>query len=533
MAFKGKSIIELTDVNTGEVEVHEDENMVTNALATVLTEFMKGIIYELFKQGGIGVNANGRLDDTTKFGLIPLFNRGIGGIFLFEAPQTEDVNNIYPKGTAVLTGYASNHVNGVQTDKKLGSMDVANSGPVENGYKFVWDFTTEQANGIISCLALTTAAAGRVGLGMYYTLGTDKTAIFKDAPENLSGTFIPVSKFNLPGVGNPNSSTSKTQEMYARLASVVKIDPSTMIAISCQRISSDAVCIEKLKLWDNVIDPYTINDPATIKILDRFEINFPESLSDFNTLDSCCFCEDASDDNIIWFFYSKNNTNTSIRWAKINISEKTITTGLAELSMNVNCNIGYTEYYNNNNRYPYNSGYDYGYYYRNNMSYCIVWHNKLFWYDINHNSTIRKFSLTDFTLEATYTPSISMPSASETSTNFCTFVYIKSSDILYTPFGYFDSDEVFHPTYWGAGNLENNSNNYFLDRLGRKFEYNGIIYSLVYAYNQNFSGSDLTCSLRKYLYTPMLHTINNLSSPVQKTVAKTMKITYVLTEVNE
>ena len=30
--LKGKTIIELTDVNTGKVERHEDENMVTNAL---------------------------------------------------------------------------------------------------------------------------------------------------------------------------------------------------------------------------------------------------------------------------------------------------------------------------------------------------------------------------------------------------------------------------------------------------------------------------------------------------------------------
>ena len=533
MAFKGTSIIELTDVNTGEVEVHKDENMVTNALSTVLTEFMKGIIYELFNQGGIGVGGNNRLDDTTKFGLIPLFNRGIGGIFLFEAPQTEDVNNIYPKGNAVLTGYASNHVNGVLTDKKLGSMDLANSGPVENGYKFVWDFTTEQANGIISCLALTTAAAGRVGLGMYYTLGTDKTAICNDAPENLSGTFIPVSKFELSTIYNPLSNTSKTQEMYTKLASIVKIDPSTMIAISCQRISADTICIEKLKLWDNVIDPYTINDPATIKILDRFEITFTESLSDF-TSNSCCFCEDASDANIIWFFYSRDSsTNTFIRWAKINISEKTMTTGLAELPMSITWTIGATYYYNNKKNYPYNAGYDYGYYYFENKSYCIVWHNKLFWYDRSYGTTIKKFSLTDFTLEATYTSSMSMPSTSEESSNWCPFVYIKSSDILYTPFGYFDSDEVFHPTYWGAGNLEKSTSNSFLTSLGRKFEYNGIIYSLVYTHSSSFSSSAITGSLRKYLYTPMLHTINNLSSAVQKTVAKTMKITYVLTEVDK
>ena len=32
MALHGHTKIELTDVNTGEVEIYEDDNMVTNAL---------------------------------------------------------------------------------------------------------------------------------------------------------------------------------------------------------------------------------------------------------------------------------------------------------------------------------------------------------------------------------------------------------------------------------------------------------------------------------------------------------------------
>ena len=36
MGIKGKTTFELTDVNTGEVEVIEDNNMVTNALQEFL-----------------------------------------------------------------------------------------------------------------------------------------------------------------------------------------------------------------------------------------------------------------------------------------------------------------------------------------------------------------------------------------------------------------------------------------------------------------------------------------------------------------
>ena len=36
MSLKGHTVIELTDVNTGEKEIHEDDNMITNAIKQLL-----------------------------------------------------------------------------------------------------------------------------------------------------------------------------------------------------------------------------------------------------------------------------------------------------------------------------------------------------------------------------------------------------------------------------------------------------------------------------------------------------------------
>ena len=36
MRLKGHTVIELTDVNTGEKEIHEDDNMITNAIKQLL-----------------------------------------------------------------------------------------------------------------------------------------------------------------------------------------------------------------------------------------------------------------------------------------------------------------------------------------------------------------------------------------------------------------------------------------------------------------------------------------------------------------
>lgn len=553
MAFKGKSIIELTDVNTGEVEVHEDENMVTNALATVLSELMRGNIYNLFcYRDSLSNNVINRMSKITKLGIFPLYNYGIGGIFLFEQPQTENVNNIYPNGLTSLTGYASNHSNGVQLDKKLGSMDLTNSGPIENGYKFVWDFTTEQANGVISALALTTAAAGRVGLGSEYSLGSD-TEIIKNGnsvtiPENLSCTFIPCLQSYLTSYsGNNSIFYQSVTDKFSSYGCIVKFDFENRIFISCRCVDTSVILVEYYKFYDDILDPNYDNN-LNFKLLDSFEVHFEENLFSFSTsaglssTHSAIF-EDASNDNIIWHFACAYNSNTKImyyRWAKINLSEKTGTTGTFEFSSNYEIRVGETNYTAKSSSessfrsYPYYKKFDNGFgWYDYIHSFSIVWHNKLFIYSMyGTNIEIYKISLDTFSIDAVYTMP-SRVSSDDGKSNCNYFMLIKSSDILYCPQGYFDSEENFHYVNDGGGTIYLDNNNYVLFCRGRRFEHNGIIYCFNYMYTNGFGGATLQASFEKFIYTPMLHTINNLSSTVQKTVAKTMKITYTLTEVDE
>ena len=54
--LKGKTIIELTDVNTGKKEVHEDENMFTNALNEifgVMPQLLTVFFASKFKRNGV------------------------------------------------------------------------------------------------------------------------------------------------------------------------------------------------------------------------------------------------------------------------------------------------------------------------------------------------------------------------------------------------------------------------------------------------------------------------------------------------
>ena len=43
--LKGKTVIELTDVKTGQKEIHEDTNMVTEAVADVLNTNIRGMLH--------------------------------------------------------------------------------------------------------------------------------------------------------------------------------------------------------------------------------------------------------------------------------------------------------------------------------------------------------------------------------------------------------------------------------------------------------------------------------------------------------
>lgn len=153
MALKGHTRIELTNVETGEVEVHEDDNMVTNALSKLLGNygcFCGNPLYGVL--GGAGENVLKRLT---------------GGLMLFDNAIEENPEIIYaPNGVSVVGCGAQTSYSGANT--MAGSYNSTESGWTdEGGYKHVWDFATHQANGNIACASLTTAAGGKITDGTY------------------------------------------------------------------------------------------------------------------------------------------------------------------------------------------------------------------------------------------------------------------------------------------------------------------------------------------------------------------------------
>ncbi|EPH61164.1 hypothetical protein D931_02841 [Enterococcus faecium 13.SD.W.09] len=151
MNFEGKCEIQLTDAISGNVRTFKSENMFTNALQNILEMPM-----EIFK-------------DTTNTNIMtemlnPIATNALGGVYLFRDNIEEHLENVVPPfAENLLTGHAGGPYSGMEP--RRGNYNADESGVVDGGFRFVWDFSTNQANGTISNVCLTSRLGGDIGAG--------------------------------------------------------------------------------------------------------------------------------------------------------------------------------------------------------------------------------------------------------------------------------------------------------------------------------------------------------------------------------
>jgi len=131
--LEGKAKITLTDVRTGKEEVHEQHNLVTNAVKQIYTDLICG-------------------NQVPNTFLLPLSTKGLGGMFLFDEVLTESVDNVCLPSNSHVIGYCDRTTS--TTVPYMGSL-TSETGEIQNGFKNVWEFTTAQCNGTIKALSLT------------------------------------------------------------------------------------------------------------------------------------------------------------------------------------------------------------------------------------------------------------------------------------------------------------------------------------------------------------------------------------------
>lgn len=152
-ALHGRTKIELFDAKSGE-KVHKqtDDNMVTSALQRLLDLPAELTVLD-------NVSSRNCLPALS----MPFLSKALSGIWVFSHKLEESSENISPSVTDVknLAGYAGGEYSGANS--KRGSLNLNESGEIENGYRYVWDFATDKANGVVNCVSLVPRVIGNLG----------------------------------------------------------------------------------------------------------------------------------------------------------------------------------------------------------------------------------------------------------------------------------------------------------------------------------------------------------------------------------
>ena len=479
MGIKGKTTFELTDVNTGEVEIIEDNNMVTNALQDFL------LTYGIFNNNPLSVDS---IRDSA------LYANLLGGLFLFDNHIDEDVNNTFMPAGVKMIGNGSRGVSNSGVVTELGSYNSTESGVQNDGsIKFVYDYSTTQANGTISCACLTSLTGGYMGMGseknyvdgnkidahQKYTYG----AYFKlaGAGDDIYHMLYPVYSENAIYCTNPYNITyaSATASQHWSVTKKIEI----------LKLRADFTSI-------GIRDSKNLN-----KVIDRFEVDIPQDILDYMGA-STGFITPASDsfNGNIYVIFNRQSSGMSILgkgsyyWImKIdkdrNVSSYKFTNNTSEA-----LRLGSASTYDIitfNGDYLWVRGYD------NNYIYGIKYSDstQIIETGLNKGSSIKIYSIAENL--------IGISSA-----------YYNSS-YNYQAYSIYD---VVNRTHRLVNGSEHNSNDYkyvpFADKKG--------VYLRVY----KTDGEMVLIKDVRYLAT-----INNLAEPVIKTSSKTMKVTYTITEV--
>jgi len=465
MRLKGTAVIELTDVNTSEMETYVEENMVTNAVNNILGLNPMGIFY-------VEASYNTGLIWTDN--LLPVCPNMIGGLLLFSKALEEDADNLYVQSDNLPVAYASNDVNATANTAR-GSMNLTESKALDNGYKFVWEFTASQGNGTIAALALTSALGGQNGFG----------SIVGDA-----SPFLQLKAVDIGDLG-----TEKQMVLFE----AVEVDFENDIVYSVTfedssvRIRKVRIPIFSLGLNDGINDmTYTVLEDKAV------------TASTFKFLGSYTLYGEFMDGQDGYWYGFSNVGNSSgdatMLWVKISKEDYSITEGSWTLSnaylMDVGTRDGSSSYPEREVRCCVRNGYLY-----------VPAYDKKGIYKINL-SNAADVTLIEFGFTSSWKPLCDSGS--------CEVYLTLIGDLIVGNDFQITADDTVIQT---AGDTKLN------DAATPLFQYKNFLLGWGGSYGKEYR--------TMYLLMPYLATINNLTSAVVKTTDKTMKITYTLTEETE
>lgn len=511
MALKGTTKIELTNVKTGEVEVIEKDNLVTSAVPSIVSD--NPFAWQFKSNNGSNYFAGN---------IFPLCLQLFGGILLYEDAIPEDANQLYAQSTNKLVGYSTGNVNDT-TDIMRGSLNPNESGALEtnDGYRYVFDFTTSQANGTISSVGLTSKWGGVAGNGSIHYKNTQSPCVYSSQHD----------------VGDKDIAYAYTTLLHydadTGIATSMYVSGQNMITVTRIQLHTKAW---KLTRYMNLVDATQVVDTQIIETQTFAGTSVSGGYLNYNLCDG--------GDGYIWGFEHAANANgnsadsASINWIKIKLDDLSFEEGTWSIN---------GQLYSMGTRYNgIASSWNYRY---NDRANCVVLDGYL--YCFNYGLTgVYKINLsnpTDITFIEHPDKKILLYSSGSIGGSVYYYYYYSTANLAVAGNrvcmwnGWINGDTIVPNTYnvgirnsyadLGDGWCDGSDVNSYPYRnscglCGIKI---GVFLLYFSAYRQSSATvSDVRANL--LLNSPYLATINNLATPVQKTADKTMKITYILRE---
>ena len=462
MKLRGTMVLELADEATGEVESVTEENMVTEAVNNILGMNPMGVFYSEENLADV-LAWNGTM--------LPICPNMVGGILLFPKALEEDVAHIYEGSGNLPVAYASNNVN-TTANTARGSLNQTESKALENGYKFVWEFTPSQGNGTIAAVALTSALGGQNAFG---------------SAAGDASTFLQVKKLNIGNLGNAEQ---------AVLFEAVEMDFEKDLLYSVT-FEDSSVRVRKVRLPVFSIGLNERMDDSTYTVLEDHAVQ----VESFQFLGSYTkYGEFLDGQDGYWYGFSNqanSSGNAKLLWVKVSKEDYSMEEGEWTLSNARLMAVGERDmagsYPERKCRCCMRGGYLY-----------VPANDKKGIYKINMANSA-DVSLVGFGFTSKMKPLCD--------SGTCELYLMLVGDLIVGGDFQVTADDQVIQTQGSA-------------RLGSAatplFQYKQFLVGWGGSYGNEYR--------YMYLLTPYLATINNLSSAVVKDANKTMKITYTLTE---
>lgn len=492
MGLKGEATIELVDVKTGKRETIAKHNIVTNAVPQILSNAFGWQTWTSYDS------------DYLAYEMFPILTKLFGGILLFEDNIEENTETIFAPNSKKLIGYAS--IAGVNDtkDPMRGSINKIESGAVNGGYKFVYDFATSQANGMIGCVCLTSYWGGVAGYGSVYEGGNYRSPLIHcNNYSEYDGDIIPLS----------------TMLHYDDKADII-----TSAYVSAQNTITVTRLKAPIKNW-NLLKLPTFNTLWLIETVEIETLTTEKFASSFdkNGVRYCNLCE--ASDGYIWGFEhdggASQNTEgkAKVNWIKISVDDLSFEEGQMEIDAQLK---------------------DFGSIYLNGkksgmISSSAVTEGNLFVFD--QKNRLCKINLKNPTKIEFFGPVSGGNKGPFTTSDYPrSLLAVRCGRVVFNG-GYFNGDTIVNTKELGNYTFSKYGMSLTTAPLDLAYCPNGVnigplfLSNIPYRYViGNLSGSYYSNITALMLESPYLATINNIPSPVEKTADKTMKITYILTE---